>query len=111
MAFATQWGAKTAVWSQPSKPALRAVPLRGRGEAFAGVDPRLPEVRRDGARRVDDPIGMAEIGGAVGSQLGLVAAQQAVRPRPHAKQLGGNRNADSAAADCGSKCFSKLLVA
>src|SRR5687767_11117534 len=110
MAFATQWGAKTAVWSRRSKPTLGAVPLSSCGQPVGSRNPRLPEVGRDRARGIDDPVGMAEIRRSVGRQLRLVAAQQPVRPGPDPKQRGRDRDADSAAADGGSERLGEFLV-
>src|SRR5688572_11618028 len=98
MAFATQWGANAAVVGAPSEPALGSVPLGGRGEAIGGWDSRLPQFARDWALGIDDPVGMTKIGGAVGGQLRIVAAQQTVGPRADPKQSGRDRNADAAPA-------------
>src|SRR5688500_17303922 len=103
MPFAAQWGAKTAVLGPPSEPALGAIPLGCRGEAIGSWDPRLPQFARDWALGIDDPVGMTKIGGAVGGQLRLVAAQQTVGPRADPKQSGRDRNADAAPADGGSE--------
>src|SRR5215212_2735473 len=106
MAFATQWGANGAV----SEPPLCAVPLRGRSQAFAGRDPRLPQVGQDGALRIHDPVRMAEISGPIGGQLGLVAAQQPVGLRAEAQEAGRDRETDSSAADGSAEGFGELLV-
>ena len=76
------------------EPAFRAIPIGGLRKSLFGGDLGPPDVFRRRAGRADDPVGMAEIGGSVGRELGLVAAHQAVERGAEAKQRarGGQRH-------------------
>src|SRR4051812_26316517 len=93
------------------KPALLLVPARGRGEALVSLDARVPEVGGQAAARAHDPVGMAEVSGAVGGELGAAAADQAVELGGEPHQRARRRNADVAAADGLAQRLGEVLVA
>src|SRR6185503_8560376 len=93
------------------EPALRLVPAGGGGEALVGLGPRVPQLGRREAAGGHDPVGVAEVSGAVGGQLGTAAADQAVDPSGEAEQRTRGREADGAAADRLPERFREILVA
>ena len=62
------------------QPTFRSIPIRGLSQARVSLDLRSPQRRRWCAFGFDNPVAVGEIGGAVGGELGLFAAEQLVGP-------------------------------